>query len=68
VAADIFISYSTQHPELTRALAAAVEAQYGVGSVWWDQAGLRAGDRFSEITTAQTINFAGMHNGVVAAR
>jgi hypothetical protein len=51
--AQIFISYSSKHPELTRALAAAIEAQYGAGSVWWDQAGLRAGDRFSpEITRA----------------
>ncbi|MFL6802693.1 MAG: toll/interleukin-1 receptor domain-containing protein, partial [Xanthobacteraceae bacterium] len=50
-AAKIFISYSTQHRDLTRELAAAIEAQYGAGSVWWDQAGLRAGDRFSpEIT------------------
>ena len=23
-----------------------------MGSVWWDRAGLRAGDRFSETTTA----------------
>ena len=32
----IFISYSSKHRELTRALAAAIEAQYGAGSVWWD--------------------------------
>jgi hypothetical protein len=51
--ADIFISYSSLHRDLTRALAAAIEAQYGPGSVWWDQAGLRSGDKFSpEITRA----------------
>jgi hypothetical protein len=36
--ADIFISYSSKHRELTRALAAAIEAQYGAGSIWWDHA------------------------------
>jgi hypothetical protein len=51
--ADIFISYSSQHRDLTRDLAVAIEAQYGAGSVWWDQTGLRSGDRFSpEITFA----------------
>jgi adenylate cyclase len=51
--ADIFISYSSLHRDLTRALAAAIETQYGAGSVWWDQAGLRSGDKFSpEITRA----------------
>jgi hypothetical protein len=51
--ADIFISYSSLHRDLTRTLAAAIEAQYGAGSVWWDQAGLRSGDKFSpEITRA----------------
>jgi tetratricopeptide (TPR) repeat protein len=51
--ARIFISYSSLHLDLTRALAAAIETKYGAGSVWWDQAGLRAGDRFSpEITRA----------------
>jgi hypothetical protein len=51
--ANIFISYSSQHRDLTRALAIAIEGQYGAGSVWWDQVGLRAGDRFSpEITRA----------------
>jgi hypothetical protein len=34
---EIFISYSSKHRELTRDLAAAIEAQYGAGSVWWDQ-------------------------------
>ena len=33
---EIFISYSSKHRSLTRALAAAIEGQYGVGSVWWD--------------------------------
>jgi tetratricopeptide (TPR) repeat protein len=33
---EIFISYSSKHRDLTRALAAAIEAQYGAGSVWWD--------------------------------
>src|SRR5215831_13932907 len=32
----IFISYSSKHRDLTRHLAAAIEAQYGPGSVWWD--------------------------------
>ena len=31
----IFISYSSPHRALTRTLAAAIEAQYGAGSVWW---------------------------------
>jgi integrase len=51
--ADIFISYSSQHSDLTRSLATEIEAHFGEDSVWWDQAGLRAGDRFSpEITRA----------------
>jgi TIR domain len=51
--ADIFISYSSLHRNLTRALADDIEAHFGAGSVWWDQAGLRAGDKFSpEITRA----------------
>jgi hypothetical protein len=33
----IFISYSSQHRDLTRALAGVIEAQYGAGSVWWDE-------------------------------
>jgi hypothetical protein len=35
---DIFISYSSKHRDLTRTLAAVIEAQYGAGSVWWDRA------------------------------
>ncbi len=35
---DIFISYSTKHRGLTQALAVAIEAVYGAGSVWWDHA------------------------------
>jgi hypothetical protein len=35
--AQIFISYSSKHRELTRVLADAIEAQYGPGSVWWDR-------------------------------
>ncbi len=35
---QIFISYSSRHRELTRQLAAVLEAQYGPGSVWWDDA------------------------------
>lgn len=38
MAVPIFISYSSRHRDLTRALAAALEAQYGAGSVWWDEA------------------------------
>jgi len=34
---EIFISYSSKHRVLTRALADAIEAQYGAGSVWWDR-------------------------------
>jgi tetratricopeptide (TPR) repeat protein len=36
--AFIFISYSSKHRDLTRALATEIEAQYGPGSVWWDHA------------------------------
>jgi tetratricopeptide (TPR) repeat protein len=51
--ANIFISYSSQQRDLTRELATVIEAQFGAGSVWWDQTGLRSGDRFSpEITSA----------------
>jgi tetratricopeptide (TPR) repeat protein len=51
--ADIFISYSSQHCDLTCELATAIDQHFGAGSVWWDQTGLRAGDRFSpEITRA----------------
>jgi tetratricopeptide (TPR) repeat protein len=49
----IFISYSSQHRDLTRTLAGQIEAEFRDHTVWWDQAGLRAGDRFSpEITCA----------------
>jgi hypothetical protein len=34
---EIFISYSSKQRNLTRELAAAIEAQYGAGAVWWDQ-------------------------------
>lgn len=34
----VFISYSSKHRDLTQPLAAAIEAQYGAGSVWWDHA------------------------------
>ena len=37
MAALVFISYSSKHRNLTRALAIAIEAQYGPGSVWWDE-------------------------------
>ncbi len=33
---EIFISYSSKHRPLTAELAAALEQQYGAGSVWWD--------------------------------
>jgi len=32
----IFISYSSKHRDLTRALVAKIEEQCGAGSVWWD--------------------------------
>ena len=49
----IFISYSSQYRYLTAKLCALIEDHLGAGSVWWDQTGLRAGDRFSpEITRA----------------
>jgi tetratricopeptide (TPR) repeat protein len=49
----IFISYSSRHRDLTRALAAAIEAQYGAGSVWWDHAALESpGDYEIEIRNA----------------
>jgi hypothetical protein len=35
--AQIFISYSSKHRELTRRLADAIEVQYGSRSVWWDR-------------------------------
>ncbi|MBX3606918.1 MAG: toll/interleukin-1 receptor domain-containing protein [Piscinibacter sp.] len=38
MAHEIFISYSSRHRDLTRQLAAAIEAQHGAGSVWWDHA------------------------------
>ena len=50
---DIFISYSSLQRDVVRSLAATIEGHFGAGAVWWDQAGLRAGDRFSpEITRA----------------
>ena len=50
--AKIFISYSSKHRELTRALAAAIEAQYGEGSVWWDHALESVGDYEIQIRNA----------------
>ncbi len=51
--AKIFISYSSRHRDLTQELAGKLEAHFGRDTVWWDQAGLRAGDKFSpEITRA----------------
>ncbi|MFM9941237.1 MAG: tetratricopeptide repeat protein [Hyphomicrobiaceae bacterium] len=38
MAREIFISYSSKHRDLTRQLAADIEAQYGAGAVWWDHA------------------------------
>ena len=53
---EIFISYSSRHRDLTQTLAAAIEAQYGPRSVWWDQAGLYSGDRFSPVITRALDN------------
>jgi TIR domain-containing protein len=49
---DIFISYSSKHRDLTRTLAAAIEAQYGAGSVWWDHALESWGDYEIQIRNA----------------
>ena len=49
---DIFISYSSKHRDLTEALAAAIEAQYGTGSVWWDHALESWGDYEIQIRNA----------------
>lgn len=48
----IFISYSSTDRELTRALAAAIETQYGAGSVWWDHALESWGDYEIQIRNA----------------
>src|SRR5262249_26083969 len=50
--AHIFISYSKKHRELTGALATALEAQYGAGSVWWDYALESWGDYEIQIRNA----------------
>jgi hypothetical protein len=50
--AQIFINYSSKHRESTGALAAAIEAQYGAGSVWWDQALENWGDHEIQIRNA----------------
>ena len=52
MAAEIFISYSSRHRDLTRALVAALEAQYGEGSVWWDHALESWGDYETQIRNA----------------
>jgi hypothetical protein len=49
---DIFISYSSKHRDLTRTLAAAIEAHYGAGSVWWDHALESWGDYEIQIRNA----------------
>jgi hypothetical protein len=46
VVADIFISYSKQHPQTTRDVAAYLESE-GY-SVWWDT-DLKAGERFGDV-------------------
>jgi tetratricopeptide (TPR) repeat protein len=52
MAGEIFISYSSKHRDLTRALAAVLEAQYGAGSVWWDYALESWGDYELQIRNA----------------
>jgi hypothetical protein len=49
---EIFISYSSKHRDLTRALAAAIEALYSKGSVWWDHALESWGDYEIQIRNA----------------
>jgi hypothetical protein len=48
----IFISYSSKHRDLTAKLAAELEAVYGPGSVWWDQALESWGDYEVQIRNA----------------
>jgi hypothetical protein len=43
--AKIFISYSSQHRDLTHELAGKLEAHFGPRTVWWDK-GLLVGDKF----------------------
>jgi hypothetical protein len=49
---EIFISYSSKHRDLTRELAAALEAQYGEGAVWWDHALESRGSYAAQIRAA----------------
>jgi tetratricopeptide (TPR) repeat protein len=51
-APSIFLSYSSKHRDLTRALAEALEVQYGQGSVWWDHALESWGDYEVQIRNA----------------
>jgi tetratricopeptide (TPR) repeat protein len=48
----IFVSYSSKHRDPTRELVAAIEAQYGAGSVWWDHALESWGDYEIQICNA----------------
>jgi len=49
---EIFISYSSRHRDVTRELAAALEAQHGEGAVWWDQALESRGSYAAQISAA----------------
>lgn len=52
MAHEIFISYSSKNLELTRKLENVIEAQYGTGSVWWDDRLVSSGEYEVQIRNA----------------